>query len=216
MKKFIIFFYFLGPLSVLASEPVGHYNAGSLIDGESLFESGHGFVSLYRHTGHHWGTAEMIQMIKHAAAYIAHRYPGKDRLQVEDISAREGGRIEPHGSHTNGLDVDIQYFKRNGVEHVGDGYADPMVSGNAISTNFDVERNWELLKALHRYGPVRVIFIDQVLKNELTRYALSINEYDTHRRVLNSLIHEENHADHMHVRLNCPASAHRCLSMLKK
>lgn len=193
-----------------ASEPIGYYNQGSLLNGECLQESGEGYVQLLRDVGHIYGTSEMIDMLEQTAADMNRRYPGRDRLEIEDIAAKEGGDIDPHGSHENGLDVDIQYFKANGVE--AQGYAPSMVENGRVSDNFDVERNWELMKSLHRHGSVQMIFIDTVLKNKLIEYARQKGEYNSNLRVINSFHYVANHEDHLHVRLNCPPSARRCHS----
>lgn len=219
MKTFVIAIIASLSFSALASQPVGYYNQGSLVDAECLPESGEGFMSLYRDVGHIWGTTEMIDMLERTANDMNQKYPGRDRLQIEDISAKDGGDIDPHGSHENGLDVDIQYFKANGVEHVptrAQPYAPEMASGGVVSSNFDVERNWELMKTIHRHGSVQMIFIDQALKDALVNYARSKGEYSSNLRVINSLRHVSNHADHMHIRLNCPASAKGCRSTTVK
>lgn len=219
MKKLIVLFITLTSLSAFGSQPVGYYNQGSLIDGECMPESGEGFIQLFRDVGHIYGTTEMIDMLERTASDMNKKYPGKDRLQIEDISARNGGDIDPHGSHENGLDVDIQYFKANGEEFVPtrmNPYAPEMVEGSTVSSNFDVERNWELVKALHKNGQVQMIFMDQNLKNAVVNYARSKGEYAGHMKEINSLRHVENHRDHMHVRLACPASAKGCHSTTVK
>ncbi len=215
MKTLLIIILAAVSFSSFASEPRGYYNQGSLVDPECLPESGDGFIQLFRDVDHIWGTSEMIDMLERTATDMAQKYPGRDRLQIEDISGRNGGDIEPHGSHENGLDVDIQYFKANNVEHVprfrGD-YAPKMVQNGSVSSNFDLERNWELMKTLHRHGSVQMIFIDQKLKDALVSYARSKGEHNSHARVINSLRHTDDHMDHLHVRLNCPPRARACHS----
>lgn len=218
MKALIIISLFILSLTSMA-RPIGHYNEGSLTDAECLPESGEGFMQLFRDVGNIWGTTEMIDMLERTASDMASKYPGKDRLQIEDISAKEGGDIDPHGSHENGLDVDLQYFKANGVEHIpthSNPYAPSMVENGRVSSNFDLERNWELMKTLHRHGSVQMIFVDQKLKDALVNYARQKGEYNSNLRVINSLRHVTNHADHMHVRLNCPANARGCFSTTKR
>ncbi len=213
MKVFLALILF--SFGAFAAEPVGYYNHGSLVDGECLPENGEGYIQLFRDVGHIYGTDEMISMLEKTASELSERYPGKDRLQIEDISSRTGGDIDPHGSHENGLDVDLQFFKADGIEFIptpSQAYAPEMVRDGRVSSNFDIERNWELVKTLHRHGSVQVIFIDQKLKDALTSYARSRGELTTHQRELNSLRHVENHKDHMHVRLNCPSSAKGCFS----
>lgn len=197
------------------AEPVGSYANGSLENGECLEESGEGYIQLLRSWDQIYGTDEMLGMIKKSAADMAKKFPGRDRLQVESIAALHGGHIDPHGSHQNGLDVDLQYFKANGQEYVptiSAPYSEPMVEAGRVSDNFDVQRNWELVKALHKNGPVQRIFMDTPLKNALCKYAKSTGDYASNINVLRSIRFVANHQDHMHVRLRCPPSARRCIS----
>lgn len=197
--------------------PIGLPTNGSLLDGDCLPQEGEGYMQLYRDMQRIWATYPMVDMIEKAAADVARRYPGRDRLQVEDISKENGGEVDGHDSHENGLDVDLQYYKADGVEHdpikKKQYYADPMVVNGKVSSNFDIERNWELMKALHRHGNVQKIFIDEKLKNALCQYAKSKNDYSKNVQVLRSLRHVTNHQDHMHVRLRCPKSATKCVNL---
>ncbi len=209
---------FLLPLLALFSAtalatPRGSYSNGQLENAVALDAEGPGYVQLFREFGNYWGDASLVSMIRAVAAEL--HVPGRDRLQVEEISAQFGGPISEHLSHQNGLDVDIGYYKNDGVEHVPRPrqyhFAPSMVAEGTVTENFDVERNWELMKALHRHGNVARIFVDQVIKDELIRYARSQGEFRSHQRVINSLLHVDNHADHMHVRLRCPPSG--CLPL---
>ena len=196
-----------------ASEPVGFYTDGSLNEGECMPGEGEGYMQLYRDVNHIFATRPLLNMIVEAAEDMDEKYPNRDRLQVEEMSARKGGEIEGHASHENGLDVDIQFYKANGVEHKPTAqqyYAPSMVVGGAVSPNFDVERNWELMKALHRHGNVQRIFIDTKLKAALCSYARSSGDYAANIKVLRSLQHQTNHQDHIHVRLRCPPGARYC------
>ncbi len=219
MKLILTFFAFLTifPAHAVMSDPNGSYTEGTLTDAECLQESGEGYMQLYRDMERIWGTSEMIGMIEATGREMNSRFPNRDRLQVEDIAAKHGGDISGHASHENGLDVDIQFYKLDGKEHVsrwsGDHreFAPSMVNQDgSISSNFDVERNWELMKSLFRNGRVARIFIDDKLKQALCRYASSKNELMANANVLRNLSHEENHADHLHVRLQCPSGQRGC------
>lgn len=217
MKLYVLPLIILSGLAFGDAIPVGTPDAGRLIDGECMPQDGEGYMQLYRDVQHIFGTQPMITMLEKTAADISKKYPGRDRLQIEEISAKEGGDIEGHGSHENGQDVDIQFYKANSIEHdpiaKRQKYADSMVVDGKVSSNFDVERNWELMKALHRHGNVQKIFIDQVLKNQLCNYAKSTKDYAANVNVLRSLRHVENHQDHIHVRLRCPSSAKGCRNL---
>lgn len=194
--------------------PIGGYTNGKIQDADCLISEGEGYMQLFTDWDRIWGSGPMIKMIVETGAHMNRLYPGKDRLQVEDIGAKEGGEIEGHGSHQNGLDVDLEYFKADGIEHVPTNaqlYAPSMVVDNKVSKNFDIERNWEFVKALHKYGSVQRIFMDQKLKNELCKFAKSSGDYAAHSKVLQSIRHETNHQDHIHVRLRCPKNATRCI-----
>lgn len=210
-----VIFVFLLSLSLNSyAEPIGSYDQGQLIDGECMPEEGEGYMQLYRDVNHIWATNQVITMITKTAAEMQAKYPNRDRLQVEELSAKNGGDIEGHSSHENGLDADIQYFKLDGVEHdpkkSSSYYAQPMVTGGKVDKNFDVERNWELMKTFHKHGNVQKIFMDQVLKNRLCSYAKSKNDYKSNIEVLRSIRHVENHQDHLHIRLHCPSGAKKC------
>lgn len=214
---FIPLFMLVTSFAFAQAIPIGTPNNGSLVDAHCLPQEGEGYMQLYRDMERIWGTIPMIDMIQKSAADIAEKYPGRDRLQVEDISAKNGGDIEGHGSHENGLDADIGFYKADGVEHDPQAkhqyYADPMVVNGKVSPNFDVERNWELMKAFHRHGNVQKIFMDRVLKKRLCEYARSKGEYSKNIQVLRSFRHETNHQDHMHVRLRCPPGANKCANL---
>ncbi len=201
-------------MSAFASSAVGFYTDGSLEEGGCIPAEGEGYMQLYRDVNNIFATRPLLNMITEAGREMNEKYPGRDRLQVEEMSASEGGEIDGHASHENGLDVDIQFYKRDGVEHIPTGqqyYAPSMVVGNAVSPNFDLERNWELMKTLHRHGNVQRIFIDTKLKNALCNYARSTGDFAANTRVLRSLQHQTNHQDHIHVRLRCPAGNNRCV-----
>ena len=86
-----LFTLLLSSLVFGQSFPIGTPNAGSLENAECLPEEGEGYMQLFRDVEHIWGTFPMIDMIEKAAADVSRQYPGRDRLQVEDISAKNGG-----------------------------------------------------------------------------------------------------------------------------
>ena len=216
--RFALILLSLWPLLSLAqSQPVGFYTDGTLENGQCLPPEGVGYTvfELSRNVGRIWGTNPLVQTIVCGASEMNTHYPNRDRLQVEDMSARHGGDISTHASHENGLDVDLQYFKADGQEHrptAAQRYAPPMVASGRVIANFDVERNWQLAKALHRCGNVAVIFMDRAIKNRLCQYARSTGDYAANIQVLRSIRHSDNHQDHLHMRLKCPPRARRCIS----
>jgi penicillin-insensitive murein endopeptidase len=216
MKTLCFFFMLALTFTTQASSPVGSADNGYLVNADCLPKEGNGYMQLFRDVDRIWGTLPLINMIQKSAAEMSEKYPNRDRLQVEEMSAKNGGHIDGHKSHTNGLEADIGYFKADGIEHdplkKNQYYADPMAVNGKVSANFDLERNWELVKAMHKHGDVQRIFMDSALKKELCRYAKEKNDYNGNIQVLRSLRHEENHADHMHVRLRCPKNEKKCVN----
>lgn len=211
--KYLTFIFLFSSALAHGSSAIGSYNSGRLLNGVELPSEGAGFMRLFLEHNHGWGTLEMINTLVQTGMTMSELYPGRGRMQVEDISGEYGGRIEGHGSHQNGLDADITYFRVDGVEHdpmFGQKYGVSMVVGETISPLFDSQRNWDVVKALHQHGKVQRIFMDQVIKNELCRYARSINDFNV--EILRSIRHVDNHQDHMHVRLRCPEDDKQCRS----
>jgi penicillin-insensitive murein endopeptidase len=203
------------PIQRTTSEAVGFYSNGKLLNAAILPVEGNGFMRLFVEHDRGYGTADMINMIEAAASDMISIYPARGRLQIEDIAAPHGGIVnDHHKSHQNGLDADITLYRADGLEHVpfkwGYEYGVPMVENGKVSELFDRERTWQVIKAFHRHGRVQRIFLDHVLKAELCRYTKSIKDFNV--EVLRSIRHEENHQDHMHVRLRCPVNDKRCIS----
>lgn len=197
-------------------EPKGYYSSGKISFAWELPLEGEGFMRLFVNRNRGWGSSELLKLIQDSASEMNQRYPMRDRLQIGDLAQPGGGDLTPrHKSHQNGLDVDITYYRLNGVEQlpdIFDEFTEDMVINGKISENFDFERNWTLMKTLHAFGDVQRIFVDQIIKNELCNYARKLGEEESFSEVLRSLRHENHHAHHLHVRLHCPREALECVS----
>src|SRR4051794_11335680 len=68
-----------------------------------------------------WGTQKLFDTAQQIALDYAARFPGSPRLVIGDLSRPKGGSFGSkyggigHGSHQNGLDVDIYYPRRDGL-----------------------------------------------------------------------------------------------------
>jgi penicillin-insensitive murein endopeptidase len=201
--------------SAFTSSPIGSYSNGSIQNSVNLPEEGNGFMRLFVDRNRGWGSKELVSMIIETSSEINQLFPDKDRLQVGDLGAQTGGQISRHGSHQNGLDVDLTYYRNNereqGAEHTN-GFTELMVKDGKLSKNFDIPRNWELMKTLHKHGKIQRIFVDAVIKTELCKYSKRVEDYRDYSEVLRSLRPYQNHADHLHVRLYCPPEAQECVA----
>lgn len=194
----------------ISGEAVGYVNNGSLRNGTRLARFGDGFV----HVGepdHSWGTGELVELIEHVASRVRAEFPYGERLQLRDLSKRNGGPLTCHKSHQNGLDVDMAYFRRDRAEQdptAQRGFLEYMVLGTRasrrLSKNFDVERNWALVRHFAESGRVSRIFMDARIIREFK------DRYGDSTEILKLLDPEAEHANHLHVRIGCPEGDRRC------
>jgi murein endopeptidase len=111
------------------SRAVGLPNRGRLVGGVELPQSGTHFVTVdpLRRTGpnrawRRYGTDRLIEVLLEVAEAHAAAHPDAPRLVVGDLSRPRGGRFGPefggdgHRSHQNGLDADVYYPRRDGLE----------------------------------------------------------------------------------------------------
>jgi murein endopeptidase len=69
-----------------------------------------------------WGTEKLIDVVEEISLDYGTRFPIGPRLVVGDLSRPRGGKFDEryggvgHASHQNGLDVDIYYPRRDGLE----------------------------------------------------------------------------------------------------
>lgn len=156
-----------------------------------------------------WTVPEVIVGLQAAHAAVAARHPDGPDMVVGDISRRNGGRFPPHRSHQDGRDVDMRYFQL-GEQHPE--YKYRMVGPH----NFDIPRNWTLLKFLYDNGLCDRIFVDYRHQRALYRYARRtlkmskeqlkpILSYPHGRYRPSALVrHVRNHYGHIHIRFKAP------------
>ncbi|MFO7571090.1 MAG: penicillin-insensitive murein endopeptidase [Gaiellaceae bacterium] len=96
--------------------------AGSLSDGTQLPVEGVDWVTWNPNTDrvpnkpHRlYGNERVIRKLVAALAAYRAENPDAPRVVVGDISFREGGPMDQHRSHQNGLDVDVYYPRRDGA-----------------------------------------------------------------------------------------------------
>jgi murein endopeptidase len=126
----------LGPAnadSACRSRAVGQPYDGRLVCGVQLPAESDTFVTwdfpLLRSPSRgwrRWGTQKLVDGVEQIALDYAQRFPGSARLLVGDLSRPKGGPFGRkyggigHSSHQNGLDVDIYYPRRDGLEAEAD------------------------------------------------------------------------------------------------
>jgi hypothetical protein len=114
---------------VRPSVAVGQAYAGRLVRGLQLPAAGIGFVSWddleHRSPDRGWrrfGTDRLVDLVEQLGIEWQRAHPTAPRLLIGDLSRTNGGPFGSeygglgHGSHQNGLDVDIYYPRRDGRE----------------------------------------------------------------------------------------------------
>ena len=107
-----------------ASSALGTPSAGRLVDGVHLPAQGMTFFTwdpvLHRspnRSWRRWGTDRLVRLVLRVAREYAAAHPNAPRLGIGDLSRRGGGPFGPkHATHQNGLDVDVYYPRRDGLE----------------------------------------------------------------------------------------------------
>jgi hypothetical protein len=199
----------------ISSQSVGYPGDGS-VEGAMPMVDGPGRI--LRHTPWKaWATRTTVATIDLVLREWARRYPSEQPIIVGNLSARGGGKLQPHSSHQSGRDVDLSY------PQVWDHKAE---LGPQVMNERNLERNltWALLELLHETGAVEHVFIDRKLQKLLYEFALETGryskkdlenwmEYPSSTGTGSPLIqHVPGHADHLHVRFKCTPSETRCAS----
>jgi murein endopeptidase len=163
-----------------------------------------------------WATARTVALLDRVLVRWSEHGNGQPVL-VGNMSSRGGGRLEPHGTHQSGRDVDLGYIQKMapGEEHNW-----REMSG----VNLDAAGTWKLLHMLVETGAVEVIYVDRSIQKLLYEHALA-NETMTERELAAwmeyprptgsgspVIQHVRGHVDHIHVRFACGDDEPQCRS----
>lgn len=195
-------------------QAIGFFSRGDLINSNSLPSESQGILKIMQGRNRSYATDDLVKILADIAKSISLDFPNGERLQIGDISGAGGGPLGRHGSHQNGLDVDIAYYRHNHKEQNPDnnlGFDEDFVPRGKLSLNFDSDRNGEVFSRLIQTGRVNRIFVDEVIKKH---FCLKWKNQDSDQKVaavLRSLRPLKNHHDHFHLRLTCPPTSPRCI-----
>jgi penicillin-insensitive murein endopeptidase len=189
------------------------YSGGSLVNANEMPDEGFGFVKLYLPRHRAFSSFDMIELLKDAAGRLQQLRPSRDRLMIGDMSGEHGGFISGHASHQNGLDTDVAYLRADQTEqdpNYTKGFEQSFVKKGRLTANFDIPRNWEILKILVSSGRVQRIFVNSVVKKAFCAYAKATDELESQKEALKRLRVIAGHTDHFHVRITCPRNSPAC------
>ncbi len=194
---------------------IGSPSSGRMQNAAPLEPEGPGWIKLFQVRERIYGSSPLLDLIRTASEKMQQLFPGRERLQIGDLSARDGGAITRHHSHQNGLDADIAYLHRDEIEQdpQADGFEfDMLTPEGKVSPHFDPERNYRLLASLARDPRTQRIFIDRNLIHSLCRHAKRVTSPQDRDPVFAKLGHLTNHTDHFHLRVRCAPGQAQCIN----
>ncbi|EQC52336.1 penicillin-insensitive murein endopeptidase [Bacteriovorax sp. DB6_IX] len=216
MLKIILGLALISFNSTYASEAIGFYSKGQLKNSEDIYHNST-FIKLFQKRGKNYTTQEMLTELNKLADLTRRMYPNAERLQVGDLSAQNGGKINRHVSHQNGLDADVVYLRHNNYEQSEEApeWEEYFVKSGKITKNFHKARNWFILDYLVHNTDANRIFVDQAIKSYYCKEMLNKAKYSKeeiarHTATLRVLRPAKYHKTHFHLRLNCPKDDKRC------
>ena len=179
-----------------------------------------GFQVLWPTKKRHYGTFDMIDMVVNIGEWLRENVNGVN-LAVADTSAKEGGPLGSwvvrngkrvwvgHASHKTGMDIDLAYLTRNPKLVMN--RVDIPDKGGYTHSQFLAAEQWRLIKAVHEFSPIEVIYVNRNIKNEMCKQALKAGDLPSKTdtaspaaKILTKLVIEDtHHGDHWHVRLDC-------------
>jgi len=165
--------------------------------------------------GRTYGDRDVYAALQDATQKLREKHPGS-KVAYMDVSSRGGGKLWPHNSHTNGVDVDIRFFSRGPAGGMGPWRPAVLSAGypfnfgksrQCLWLTFDAERTWTFICALHesREAKVEKIFVEDYIEKwlleegqrqgasqELLAWAQNVLRYAGDNAA--------DHKDHMHIR----------------
>lgn len=199
------------PVPLSRSQSVGHPHTGRLLDAARM-PTRH--PALYVRTpSRAFGTDETVRWIVDAYEALRREDPEAPRVEVHDLSRRNGGALMGHVSHRTGRDADLAYFQTDCTEHCRFRPIGP--------SDLDVARQWRIFHHWLSRGQVEAIFVDHRLQRALYQEARrqGVSRRDLSRwfqyprgegNRYGVIRHHPRHADHYHVRFVCHETDEEC------
>ncbi len=203
-----------GDRAVDGTLSLGTIRSGSLRGARALPLVGNHHEIIERHRRRHtnFGTDELIEAIKGAAAKVDEVHGGAP-LRVGNLSRRRGGNIPWSSSHEAGRDADLAFYV---VDKNGESVPSPDLigfdeQGRALDEDlyFDVPRNWTFVEALLTDPSINLhwLFVSEGLKTLLLQYALDNDVppelFARAAKILHQPTDAPPHDDHLHLRIGC-------------
>jgi penicillin-insensitive murein endopeptidase len=198
-----------GPTRVIGG-PAGGCIAGAA----HLPDDGAGFQSVRVGRNRHWGHPETVSFVERLGRRA--QQTGLEPFYVGDMAQPRGGPMSwGHGSHQNGLDVDI-WFNLDRKPHLAPAQREDVdLPSMVLADQSDIDRGRfgdrqvRLLRLAAQDPKVDRIFVHWTIKAAICEGIAGANQGD--RSWVRKLRPWRGHDEHFHVRLSCPPDQPGCV-----
>jgi penicillin-insensitive murein endopeptidase len=190
---------------------IGYYPRGCLQGGVELPVDGPNWEVMRLSRNRNWGHPELVQFLKKFAP-LAAKATGWHGILIGDMAQPRGGPLPfGHMSHQIGLDVDIWFMpmpdhrlSKQEREQVS---ASNLVAadGKEINPKTWTPADIAFIKTAAEQPEVERVLVNAAIKKELCRV-----KDEQHDGWMSKVRPWYGHADHIHVRLKCPADSPHC------
>lgn len=151
-----------------------------------------------------YGSDLTFLTVEYAGCMLQQKY--RDiKIDINDFSSQNGGKLSGHSSHQNGLDVDLSYPHLNGRSNGFDDFTRNL-------TDERLEAALDYAKILYSTERVHILFTDRAIISGFCGYMKRkgrlTNEYKNF--INNNFRHIAKHHNHYHVRLQCNSQNEFC------
>jgi penicillin-insensitive murein endopeptidase len=190
---------------------IGYYPRGCLQGGVELPVDGPNWQVMRLSRNRNWGHPELINFLERFAP-LAAKATGWKGILVGDLAQPRGGPLPyGHTSHQIGLDVDIWFMPMPNRElskkEREDIAASNLVAADGKHVNPEIwtPSDVAFIRTAAEQPEVERVLVNAAIKKELCRV-----EDKKHNGWMSKVRPWYGHADHIHVRLKCPADSPNC------
>jgi penicillin-insensitive murein endopeptidase len=190
---------------------IGYYPRGCLQGGVELPINGPTWQVMRISRNRNWGHPELIKFLERFAPAAA-KATGRHGILVGDLAQPRGGPLPfGHTSHQIGLDVDVWFMPMPGHtlskderENIS---ASNLVAADGLNVNPTI---WSAADAAFIRTAAEQPGVERVLVNAAIKKKMCDMQGANHPAWMSRVRPWYGHADHIHVRLKCPADSPNC------